>query len=172
MSSAGAAAGPASAAAPGGRHPDAVEPQPHRPAAGLGTGTRPGRAHGRGEVAADHQAGQVAPMEAVGGAAAPDHGTPPQDRHLVREDLDLGQLVRHEHDRGPLGHEAPQDPEQDLDLVGRQDAGRLVEDQQPRALHQRLDELDPLALAGREVADHGVWVERQPVALGGGGQLG
>ena len=54
--------------------------------------------------------------------------------------------------------------EQRLDLLRREHAGRLVEDDEPGAGHQHLQDLDALALADRQVPDQCAGVDRQPVA--------
>ena len=59
-----------------------------------------------------------------------------------------------------------EDDEEVVDLLRREHRGRLVEDQQRDVPVERLDDLHPLALADRELPDHGVGVDLEPVALG------
>ena len=65
----------------------------------------------------------------------------------------------------PLGDHLRQRGEQRLALLRRQHRGRLVEDQDARAAVQRLQDLDALALADRQLADPRVRVDRQAEAL-------
>ena len=81
------------------------------------------------------------------GAPAPDHGDGVGDlEHLV-------ELVVDEDDRVALGLQLAQVAEQLLDLLGHQHGGRLVEDQDPGAAEEHLDDLDPLTLADLERLD-------------------
>ena len=52
-----------------------------------------------------------------------------------------------------------------LGLLRRQHGGRLVEDQDPRLAVERLQDLDPLLLADRELPDPRARVDGHPVAL-------
>ena len=56
--------------------------------------------------------------------------------------------------------------EQLVGLGGRQHRGRLVEHQDFRAAHQRLEDLDPLLQADRQFADDRVGIDLEPVFLG------
>jgi hypothetical protein len=85
-------------------------------------------------------------------------------RDAVGEGLYLGQLVRDEHDGDALGIERPQHREQLVHFLRRQHRGRLVEDQHARAVMQRLEDLDPLLDADRELADARARIHRQAVA--------
>ena len=92
-------------------------------------------------------------------AAAAQHGDAVGDgRHLV-------QLVRDEDDRAPLGGHRAQRHEQRLGLLRRQHRGRLVEDQDARLAVERLEDLDPLLLADRELPDPRPRIDGDPVAL-------
>ena len=55
--------------------------------------------------------------------------------------------------------------EQRVALGRRQDRGRLVENEDARVAVERLQNLDPLAHADRQIADTGVGVDRETVAL-------
>ena len=75
------------------------------------------------------------------------------------------QLVRNVEDRAAFGCHAAQDDEELLDLLRRQDRGRLVHDQQVRLQKKRADDLDPLPLSDRQRRDDPPWLELQPVVL-------
>ena len=91
--------------------------------------------------------------------AAADHRDPVGDR------ADLAQLVGDEDDRLAGLLELAHDLHQLVGLLGRQHRGRLVEDQHLRVTRQRLDDLDPLLDADRQVLDDrvGVDVEAEPL---------
>src|SRR5207248_5774081 len=55
--------------------------------------------------------------------------------------------------------------EQDFRLLRRQDRGRLVEDEDPRLAIERLQDLDPLLLAERELPDPGPRLDGEAVPL-------
>ena len=63
------------------------------------------------------------------------------------------------------------DREQLVGLLRGEHGGRLVEDEQVGVAGQRLDDLDPLLDADRQVLDQRVRVDRQAVALGDLGDL-
>lgn len=99
----------------------------------------------------------------VGGAdhlAAADHGDD------VGDGLDLAQLVRDEHDRLPVRLQLRHDAEQLVGLLGRQHGGGLVEDQHLGVADEGLDDLDALLDTDREVLDHGVGIDVEPVLVG------
>ena len=75
------------------------------------------------------------------------------------------QLVGDEDDRLALVDEAAHDGEEVVDLARGEHRRRLVEDQDVGPAVQRLDELHPLLLADREVADLGVGVDVEAVAV-------
>ena len=66
---------------------------------------------------------------------------------------DLLELVRDQQDRRAALAQAAQRGEELLGLLRRQHGGGLVEDQDARAAVQRLQDLQPLALADRQVGD-------------------
>ena len=93
-------------------------------------------------------------------APAAQHGDAVGDRqHLV-------QLVRDEDDRPPVGRHRAQRLEERARLLRREHRGRLVEDQDARVAVERLEDLDPLLLADRELPDPRARVDGEPVALG------
>ena len=57
--------------------------------------------------------------------------------------------------------------EQRSDLLGDEHRGRLVENEHATVPGQRLEDLDTLLLADRQVADTPLWIDRDPVARGG-----
>ena len=65
----------------------------------------------------------------------------------------------------PCVDQAAHDREELVDLARRQHGRRLVEDQDVGFAEQRLQQLDSLLLADREVLDLGVGVDAEPVAL-------
>ena len=59
----------------------------------------------------------------------------------------------------------PEDRRRAQGLLGRQDGGRLVEDQDLRPSVERLQDLDPLLLADRDVLHEGVRVDGEAEAI-------
>ena len=53
-----------------------------------------------------------------------------------------------------------------VDLLRHEHRGRLVEDEDPGAAVEDLEDLDPLAVADAEVLDQGVGVDVEPVGVG------
>ena len=101
------------------------------------------------EAAADHLLGHRA--RGLGpGVAGVDQPAAAQDGRGVAERLYLVELVRDVEDRAAFRSHAAQHDEELLDLLRRQDRGRLVHDQQVRLEKQRADDLDALALADRQ----------------------
>ena len=78
----------------------------------------------------------------------------------VMKTIDLPAALSDAHDR-----------EQFLGLLRGEHRGRLVQDQQVDVAGERLDDLDPLLDADRQVLDHRVRVDRQAVPLGDLGDL-
>ena len=86
-----------------------------------------------------------------------DDDEPPlaQDREPVGDPLDLRQRVRGEEHRATLGADLAEQRVEAL-LHERIEAGdRLVKDQQLGLVHERLDQAELLAVAGRELAGSG-----------------
>jgi hypothetical protein len=92
-----------------------------------------------------------------------DHRALAHDRDVVGRVQDLAQLVRDEHDGLALALERAEDLEQAIGLLRREHRGRLVEDQDLGAAMQRLEDLDALLQADRQVADHGVGIDLEAV---------
>ena len=116
-------------------------------------------------VATDHEVGEalLGRFLRVGGAddlAAPKHG------HAVGDREHLPELVRDEDDRLALVDERLHDGEELVDLAWGEHRGRLVEDQDVGLAEQRLDQLDALLFADRQVAHHRGGVDRQAVGTG------
>ena len=63
----------------------------------------------------------------------------------------------------PVVAQRAHDPEELLGLLRRQHGGRLVEDEDLGIAVERLDDLDPLLDADREVLDDGVGVDLEAV---------
>ena len=113
-----------------------------------------------------HQRGDVG-GGVVGGVPAEDEAAAAQDGHLVRERLDLRQLVADEDDGQVAGH-APQQRDELVRLLRGERAGRLIEDEEARAEAERLDQLHALLLADGELPDVRVGIDRKAVVLGDG----
>ncbi len=112
---------------------------------------------GRPAVAAD----QVAGRPAIDDMAVLHHDD------VVAQPLDLGHVVRGEHDRGAafaaVTVEMVADP---IGGVGVERGGRLVEQQNLRPVDQRLGKADPGFLAGRQAAGRPVQKRRQVERFG------
>jgi hypothetical protein len=89
-----------------------------------------------------------------------EHGDPVGDRH------DLVELVADEDDAAAVLHHAPQTLEEAEGLLRRQDGGGLVEDEDPGAAVEVLEDLHPLLLADGQVPYGAVCLHRHPVGLG------
>ncbi len=76
------------------------------------------------------------------------------------------QLVGDEDDRAAVGGHGAQRLEQRAGLLRRQHRGRLVQDQHARVAVERLEDLDALLLADRELPDARAGVDGQPELLG------
>ena len=87
---------------------------------------------------------------------AAQHGDAIGDRHHLVE------LVRDEDDGAPLGRHRAKGDEERLGLLRGEHRGRLVEDEDPRLAVERLQDLDPLLLAHRELPDLRVGIDSRP----------
>jgi len=119
---------------------------------------------GRRQLGSDHQLGQVGGRDGIGvdggdRLATSDHRDPVGDLE------DLLELVVDEDDRRPAGLQLAQVAEQLLDLLGDQDRGRLVEDEDPGAAEEHLDDLDALLLADLQRLDQVVGVDGQSIRI-------
>ena len=119
----------------------------------------------QGDLAADHQLGEVL-LVGLGRDPLADDLAAPDDRDPVRDVEDLVELVADEDDAVTLGRQAPQDLEDLLGLLGREDGGRLVEHEHPRVAVEGLEDLDPLLPADGQRSDLGLRVdlEAEPAA--------
>ena len=115
---------------------------------------------------ADHQPGQIGPGHGLRVDAGRRHATCPHDGDPIGDRQHLTELVADEHDASPGIDHRPQRREELRDLLWREDGGRLVKDQDPRAVEQQLDDLDPLLLADRQLPDPRARVDAQPHLLG------
>ena len=95
-----------------------------------------------------------------------------QHRHALRHAQHLSELVADKNNRQALRHHLRQHREQRLAFLRREHGGGFVQNQNARAPVQRLQYLDPLALAHREAAHQRVGVHAQAKALRHLGQLG
>ena len=81
----------------------------------------------------------------------------------VADPLDLAEQVARDDDRDPELRAGPPDQREHLVAAGRVEAvGRLVEEEQPRIVDERLGQLDPLLHPGRVAADRPVALLVQP----------
>ena len=116
-------------------------------------GARRMRHDGRhGDFLADHHRRQFGAIglrrpSFAGKRARAEHQNAVADRH------DFLKLVRDEDDREPGSHEFLQRGEQRLGLQRRQDRRRFVEDENAGLAIKRLQDLDALALAHRQIGD-------------------
>lgn len=83
--------------------------------------------------AADHEFGQLwrGCLRRYPGA---DRLTAPDDRDPVADGRDFAQLVRDEDDSAASLAQPPEDHVELVDLLGREERGRLVQDERPAAL--------------------------------------
>ena len=88
-----------------------------------------------------------------------------QDRDPVRDLEDLVELVGDEDDRRAALDERAHDREELLGLLRREDGRRLVEDEDVGLAIQRLEDLDALPDADRQVLDEGIGVDLEAMAL-------
>ena len=110
---------------------------------------------GEGHVAAHHQRGEGL-LGGLGRVGLTDHLPAPEHDDAVGDGEHLAELVGDEDDRLPLLHQALDHREELVDLAGREHGRGLVEDEDVGLAVERLDELDALLLADRQVADDGV----------------
>ena len=99
-------------------------------------------------------------LDRGGHLAAPHHADGVGDLH------DFAQLVRDQNDGLPFGLQAFENAKQVIRLGGRQNACRLVQDQDVRLAVERLQDLDPLLVPHRQIFDPRVRVDAQLVVLG------
>ena len=138
--------------------PDALELE-HR----VTSGPR-ARLSGVVELPPHHQRGERA-WRRLRGLHRPERVAAAEHRHPVGDRLHLVQLVRDEDHRPSLRRHLAHRLEQHVRLLRRQHRGRLVEDEDARFAVERLQDLDALLLAERELPDPGARVDVQPVAL-------
>ena len=115
-------------------------------------------------LAPDHRVGELR-RRGLRGVEGRDHLAAPHHRDAVGQAHDLAQLVGDEDDRLVLALQHAQHLEELIGLGRRQHRGRLVEHQDFRAAHQRLQDLDPLLQADRQFADDRVGIDLEAVFL-------
>jgi hypothetical protein len=121
--------------------------------------------------AAHHGLDQLRVGEVGRVGVAQHHPAAAQHGHPVGDRARLVQFVRDDHQREPGLPQCPHRGEQRVHLLRGEHAGRFVEDEQPAAAHQDLEDLDALPLADREVPHQRVRVHRQAVPAGGRGDV-
>ena len=109
-----------------------------------------GRVH-VGQLAAHHAPRHVGGGE-VGGVEGADLDPVAEDGDPVGDRLDLVELVRHVEHRDAVGHQAPDELEQDFGLGAGEHVGGLVHAQDADLARHRLGDLDHLHLRHRQVA--------------------
>ena len=103
-------------------------------------------------LAAHHQLGELLLVGVLGGDVG-HHLPPAHDGDLIRDGQDLPQLVGDEDDGRALIPQLFQHLEQVIRLLRGQHPGGLVEDQDAGAAIERLEDLDPLLQAHRQILD-------------------
>ena len=128
-------------------------------------GTQGGRFVRGAYLPAAHDGGQVRFVQAVLGGKGRGHFALAQNQDLAGQIADFVELVADEdHPHAGCGH-GPQGPEQPLGLLGGKRCRGLVEDEDPCAAHQGLDDLQALLFAHGQVSGQCPGVEPQAVAL-------
>ena len=88
-----------------------------------------------------------------------DDPAPAEDGHPVGDGAHLGELVGDDEDGEIAGCQAADDLEKRIDLLGRQGARRLVEDEEPGVGEERTDDLDLLTLGEAEMPNLPVGID-------------
>ncbi|MGX1250661.1 hypothetical protein RKD48_003172 [Streptomyces ambofaciens] len=119
----------------------------------------------RGQLAADHQLGELA-RGGLGGDGRADRRAAPDDGDLVGDREDLAQLVGDEDDGQALGLQLAQVVEEGVHLLRHQDGRGLVEDQRAGAAVEDLEDLHALAGGDAQLLDEDVGAHPEAVPLG------
>src|SRR5680860_1112998 len=117
-----------------------------------------------------HQAGQC-PRPDIRGDPVTDELPAPQDNHPVGDLCHLAQLVRHEQHAEARRTQPRDGGEQGPYVLWGEHRGRLVEDQHPAVVEQRLHDLDALALPDRQGRDQPFRLDADPDPFHGGEHL-
>ncbi len=117
------------------------------------------------DLAADHHLGEPG-LVGLARRGLPHEPTGAHDDDTVRERHDLVELVGDDHDRESRVDELADDLEELVDLLRGEHRRWLVENEHARLAEQRLEDLDALLHANREILDERVWIDLEPVALG------
>ena len=147
---------------PDAEHPGAVA---HREVLDLEHGfarSRRALLHAEEHAAADHHRREPFTVGVLGLDVA-HHPARAHHRDAVGQRHDLAQLVGDQDNRPALVAQGAEDAEELVGLPRREHAGRLVEDEEPGAAVERLQNLHALAEAHRQVADDGVRVDVEAV---------
>ena len=116
-------------------------------------------------LAPDHQLGQFL-LAGLAGPAMGDHLAAAHDGDVIGDRHDLLQLVGDQDDGNALLAQGIENAEELNGFLRRQHAGRLIEDQDVGTAVERLQDLDALLLAHRQVAGQRIRIEppdRSPV---------
>ena len=114
---------------------------------------------------ADHGGDEAFGVEAIAGGLDL-HAAAAEDGDVVGDGECLADLVGDEQDGVAVGLQGGEDAEEAVYLVGSEDAGGLVEDEEPGLGEEELDQLDALPLAEGEVVDAAAGVDLQAVVVG------
>ena len=136
-----------------------------------GAGPGGGLVDAQQHLAPDHQLGQRGGVR-LGGFDRGHHLAAPHDRNIVGDLHDLAQLVGDQDDGFAFVPQPAQDAKQVIGLGRGQNARGLVQDQDIGLTVKRLQDLDPLLVADRQLFDQGVRIDLQFVFLGQPLQLG
>ncbi len=127
-------------------------------------GLRRGLVHDEVHLAADHHVRQLLAGR-LGWRRRADHPAAAEDGDAVRDFEDLVQLVRDEDDRRAALDQGAHDRHELLGLLWREDCRGLVEDEDVGLAIERLEDLDALADADRQILDHRVRIHLEAVPL-------
>ena len=125
---------------------------------------------GQLDGAAHHHRGEFGVGRCGRGLA--DHLPETDDGDAVGDLPHLAELVGDEHDGRPTVAQLTHDRHQFVGLLRCQHRRRFVEDQDARIPRQRLDDLDPLLDADREILDQGIGIDVEPESAGDLADLG
>ena len=117
------------------------------------------------DLAADHHLGKPG-LVGLARRGLPHQPTRAHDDDAVGERHDLVELVGDDHDRESRVDELADDLEELVDLLRGEHRRGLVENEHARLAEERLEDLDPLLHADRQVLDQRVGIDLEPVALG------
>ena len=119
---------------------------------------------GGGDLGADHQAGELVAVGVARSRRSPTRRPWRRTRTRSETAITSRSLWEMKTIERPSRHGEAERAEERLGLLRRQHGGRLVEDEDAGVAVERLQDLDPLALADGEVGDAGVGVDLEAEA--------